>query len=147
MRTVQARCVALLVLAFTLGAAGCGGADRPPVPGAPTALSAVGANGQVTLSWTAADTGARFRVYYRAGLGVTKENGTRVEDIATTSTLVTGLANDTRYSFVVTAFNSSGESAESNGASATPVPPGDFTQASLAETWRFQALAGGANPG
>jgi fibronectin type III domain protein len=138
------RCGLVVLVALALG---CGGTSRAPTPSAPSGLVATAGNGQVALSWSAAGTGARFRVYYRPQPGVTKANGTRVDDIATSSTLVTGLTNDTSYAFVVTAFNSSGESAESNEVVAMPVPPGDFTQASLAGTWRFQAIAAGASPG
>lgn len=151
MSSVHARrgCVAGLVFLAALAGAGCGGSSHPRIPGAPSGLVAVAGNGQVTLSWTASEQGssARFRIYYGTGAGVTPETGTRIDDVATTSTPVTGLTNDTTYYFVVTAFNSSGESAASNEAPAMPVPPGDFAQADLAGTWRFQAVAAGTSPG
>ncbi len=134
-----------LLLGLTVG--GCGGSTRPATPGAPSVLTATGGNGQVTLSWTAAASASAYNVYYAKSAGVTKGAGTKVPNITSTSTVVTGLTNDATYFFVVTAFNSGGESAESNEASADPVPPGDFTQADMTGTWRFNAVAAGTSPG
>jgi hypothetical protein len=139
--------IAIVSLALaTLALAACGGSTRAPTPSAPSGLTATAGNGQVTLSWTAATNASGYNVYYAKTAGVTKGNGTKVPNITSTSTVVTGLTNDTTYFFVVTAFSSGGESAESNEASAQPVPPGDFTQASMTGTWRFNAIAAGTSP-
>ncbi len=147
MRRFDGKAAALVLLSGVF--AGCGSPSRAPIPDAPSALAVASVgNGQVSLSWTAASgTDQRFRVYLGTQAGVTKANGTRIDDVTGSPKLVAGLTNDTTYHFVVTAFNSSGESAESNEVSAMPVPPGDFTQADLTGTWRFQAIAAGTSPG
>jgi hypothetical protein len=136
--------VSTLLLGLTLGA--CGGTSRPAAPAAPNGLTPTAGNGEVSLTWTASDGASGYHVYYATSAGVTKVSGTKVGNLASTSTVVTGLANGTVHYFVVTAFNSGGESAESSEVSAQPVQ-GDITQASMTGIWRFQAIAAGASPG
>jgi len=137
--------VSTLILGLAVSA--CGGSSRPAAPAEPTGLTATAGNSQVSLSWTEVAGASGYHVYYATSAGVTKGNGTKVANLATTSTIVTGLTNDAVYYFVVTGFNSGGESAESSEISAQPVPPGDFTQASMTGIWRFHAIAAGASPG
>lgn len=84
-------------------------------PGAPTALSAQPASGQVQLSWTAPVGGgavARYRCQYRtAAVGQTPAGswtGTRV--VTSTSTTFSGLTNGTRYDLQVRSENTAGNS-------------------------------------
>ena len=88
------------------------------MPDAPTQVSAVGGNTQVTVYWTpgtnksgSALTG--FKVY---------NNGqpTLINDPNATSAVISGLTNGTLYSFQVTALNAVGESGKSNTDTATP---------------------------
>ena len=97
------------------------------VPAAPTGLTATadeGGGGEVTLSWTAPTGGGavgRYEYQQRAGTGAygawTPIPGSGP---STTSHIVTGLTNDTAYTFRVRGVNSVGNGAASNEATATP---------------------------
>ncbi|HEU6447322.1 MAG TPA: cellulase family glycosylhydrolase, partial [Verrucomicrobiae bacterium] len=91
------------------------------IPSAPTGLSATAGNAQVALSWTAS-TGASSYNVKRATV-----NGGPYTTIATGVASPTytdsSLANGTTYYYVVSAVNSSGESANSDQVSATPSAP------------------------
>lgn len=95
-------------------------------PAAPVSLSAVGGAGQVTLSWAPVSTATSYNVYYATTAGVTRITGTKISSVSSPY-VQTGLTAGTSYYFVVTALNSSGESAASNQASAvtaaTPPAP------------------------
>ncbi len=90
-------------------------------PAAPTGLSALAGNAQVSLSWTAVN-GATSYSLHRSTI-----SGGSYTTIATgvmaTSYLNTGLTNGVTYYYVVTALSTSGESPNSNQASATPTAP------------------------
>ncbi len=142
----------LALAAVGCAACACSGSPtryRPPPPGVPAGLTASAGSGQVTLRWEPAADAAEYRVYYSALLpGVTKTTGTKYpSSVVNTSLIVPGLANGIPHYFVITAFNSSGESAESSEVSATPVAAGSFVQAELQGTWRFTVLSAGARPG
>ena len=98
----------------------------PAAPAAPTSLVATAGDGEVNLAWTvSATTGANAptgqRVYRHTSnsfagasqLGSDLGSGDTSYTDATTT-------NDTEYFYWVTAFNATGESAESTGDSATP---------------------------
>jgi hypothetical protein len=92
-------------------------------PATPTLLSVVSGDQQITLTWTEDTTSdlAGYTVYESAAHDGpwTRVNSTMIT--ANTYT-VTGLTNNTRYFFSVTASNTSGaESAKSGYAAATPV--------------------------
>jgi autotransporter-associated beta strand protein len=97
---------------------------RPPVPGAPTGLSATPAFGQVALSWTAASYATSYQVKRATVAGgpyttVASETGLSYTD----SGLPSG---STRY-YIVSAVNITG-TADSAEVSATP-PGGTFQKA------------------
>lgn len=86
-------------------------------PGTPTNLTAVAGDSRVSLSWSTV-AGAGGYVVRRAFFA-----GGPYEAVATNSTTTyvdTGLANDTPYYYVVTAFNLAGEGPNSPEATATP---------------------------
>jgi fibronectin type 3 domain-containing protein len=89
-------------------------------PAAPTGLKATAGNAQVTLSWTASSGATSYNV--KRG---TTNGGpyTRISSPTGTTFTDSGLTNGTAYFYVVSAVNSTGESANSAQASATPTAP------------------------
>ena len=95
----------------------------PPVaPAAPLNLTATGGNQQVSLAWTASTAATSYNVKRAATNGGPY---TTVASPAGTTYTDTTVTNGTTYYYVVTAVSASGESANSNQASATPnaTPP------------------------
>jgi fibronectin type 3 domain-containing protein len=92
-------------------------APLPPAPAAPTGLAATAGDQQVSLSWNASTGATSYNVKRSTTTGgpyslVTTSAGTTFTD--------TSLTNGTTYFYVVSASNSSGESADSAQMSATP---------------------------
>src|SRR6266850_3330051 len=103
------------------GSYGSGGnSGGTTVPAAPTGLTATGGNAQVSLSW-AASSGATLYYVKRA----TTSGGpyTQISSPAVTTYTDTGLTNGTRFFYVVSAYNSAGQSANSAEVNATPTAP------------------------
>lgn len=92
------------------------------LPLAPTALTATGGNASVSLTWGAGTGATSYNVYEGPSAG--KETTTPVmTNVTGTTATIGGLANTTKYYFVVTSVNSAGTSAQSNEASATTITP------------------------
>jgi alpha-tubulin suppressor-like RCC1 family protein len=93
---------------------------------APTGVSALVGNNQVTLSWSAVSEAAFYNVYMATVSGVTKTNyanltgGMFHTQIAKNYYIHTSLTNGTQYFFIVTAVNAGGESPLSVEQSAIP---------------------------
>ena len=104
------------------GGGGGGGGSAPPVP---TGLAAVAGNTQVTLTW-AASYGATA---YYVKRSLTSGAETQIAAPTSSSFTDTGLTNGTKYFYVVSAYNSYGQSANSAEVNATPVAssPADVT--------------------
>jgi hypothetical protein len=85
----------------------------------PVVLTAAAGNSAINFTWTNSNLATSFNLYWAltAGQG---ENGTQIVNITGNSYSLAGLTNGETYYAVVTAVNSSGESAISNQASATP---------------------------
>ena len=96
-------------------------AAAPTAPAAPLNLMATGGNQQVSLAWTASTGATSYNVKRAATNGGPYAT---VASPAGTSYTDTTVTNETTYYYVVTAVNASGESANSNQASATPTTPG-----------------------
>jgi len=96
-----------------------------PLPSTPTGIMATGGTKQVAISWSAATGATSYNIYWSKTDGVTIATGTRITG-ATSPTVQTGLTDNTRYYYIVTAVGSIGESAPSIQAAATtlsPTPP------------------------
>ena len=104
-----------------------------PVPAKPAGFTATPGDGQVVLSWNdpsdATITGWQYAVQTTGGYG--PWIGIPGSSATTTSHIVTGLDNGTAYTFKLHAMNASGNGAESDEATATPVAipakPAGFT--------------------
>ena len=89
----------------------------PAAPAPPTNLAASGGNQQVSLTWT----GSNGATSYNVKRGTTSGGPyTTVASPAGTSYTDSSVTNGTTYFYVVTAVDSTGESSNSNQASATP---------------------------
>ncbi len=115
---------AITLTVLTLVFAGCGssGSSDSNAPAKPTAVAATAADSQVAVTWTASADATSYNVYYGTNPGVNAGNGTKVAG-ATSGQAITPLVNGTTYYFVVTAVGTHGESAVSDEAVATPLPP------------------------
>lgn len=88
-----------------------------PPPGTPTGLTATAGNAQVVLGWTASSGATSYNVKRAT---VSGGPYTTVTNVTSTSCTDIGLVNGTTYYYVASALNTSGESANSSQASATP---------------------------
>ncbi|MGO8672197.1 MAG: beta strand repeat-containing protein, partial [Capsulimonadaceae bacterium] len=94
---------------------------EPPIPAAPTGLTATAGNAQVALSWTASTGATTYNVYRGTATGA--ESTTAIATAVTGAAFTnTGLTNGTAYFYKVAAVNGGGTSAQSTEASATPEP-------------------------
>ena len=132
------------------------------VPAAPSALTAMAGNAEVTLNWTAAasDGGATitgYMVEYDTDMNFSSSPTPATTAAAATSHTVSGLTNGTPYYFRVAAVNSVGTSAYYPGASGTavsatpatvPAAPSALTataaDAAVTLNWTAAASDGGA---
>ncbi|MFA6147666.1 MAG: IPT/TIG domain-containing protein [bacterium] len=87
---------------------------------APSGVTAVPGDNQVTLSWSPVTGAASYKIYWGTAPGVTKASVTFISG-ATSPYLHAGRANGTTYYYVVTATTSGVESAISAEVSARPV--------------------------
>lgn len=101
------------------------------VPAAPTALAATAGNQQVSLIWTASGGATSYHVKRAATSGGAY---TQVGSATAASYTDIGLTNGTKYFYVVSALNASGESINSNQASGTPVLPAPVASAPAVPT-------------
>ena len=89
------------------------------IPSAPTNLTAIAGDAQVTLTWAISTEATSYVVSQTTTSGSAyKPAASSITDLTYT---VTGLTDGTKYYFVVIAVNSLGDSGYSNETSATPV--------------------------
>ena len=120
-RSVAIACLATLPLVLAgCGSYGGGGGGSTTVPAAPTGLMATAGNTQVALAWTPS-TGATL--YYVKRSGTTAGPYTQIATPSATNYTDAGLTNGTKYYYVVSAYNSAGQSANSAEVNATPTAP------------------------
>jgi hypothetical protein len=121
-RTTLAFALLLLALLTACGSTNgsSGGGGGLSVPPTPTGLVASAASTQVSLSWTASSGATSYDVKRSTTSGGPY---TQIGNPTTTSFTDTGLANGTKYFYVVAAVNSAGASPNSAEVNATPVAP------------------------
>jgi fibronectin type 3 domain-containing protein len=123
---VASQSVTVMVTASTSG-----------VPAAPTGLQAMPADQKVSLSWTGVSADSSYVV-----LRATASGGPYTSIGTTSSTAFEDdvVANNTTYYYVVAAVDASGQSADSNQASATPMPVPSAATALVATPGDGQAV-------
>lgn len=94
----------------------------PAVPAAPTGVQVTGGTNQTTISWSAVSGASSYNIYWSQTNGVTTANGTKLSN-ATSPAVHSNLAAGTTYYYIVTAVNSTGESAASVQVAATTLNP------------------------
>ena len=99
---------------------GGGSGGGTTVPAAPMGFTAVAGNAQVALNWTASSGATGYYVKRSTTSGGPY---TQIATQAATNDTDTGLTNGTKYFYVVSAYNSAGQSANSAEVNATPVLP------------------------
>ncbi|HYL84662.1 MAG TPA: glycoside hydrolase family 44 protein [Candidatus Angelobacter sp.] len=113
----------LAILAMLGGCAGYGSGGNSggggSAPSVPTNLTAAAANAQVNLSWSASSGATGYYVKR----STTSGNETQIAAVGGTSYADNAVTNGTKYYYVVSAYNSSGQSGNSAEASATPTAP------------------------
>ncbi len=100
---------------------------NPPqsqIPPVPTSLIATAGNAQISLTWAISSGATSYHVKRSTTTGGPY---TQISAPTTNTFTDTSLTNNTRYFYVVSALNSSGESANSAEANATPVAPTNQT--------------------
>ncbi|MEU8433418.1 glycoside hydrolase family 18 protein [Streptomyces sp. NPDC029216] len=128
---------AYLVDEFSVfGPDGGGGTDPgPSLPGAPAGATVSGqSDNALTLSWNAVSGASGYHVY---------QDGVRVQSPTGTSTLISGLAAATSYSFQVSAYNAAGEGPKSppvtgttTGGGGNPNPDPSVPKHALTGYWQ-----------
>lgn len=91
-------------------------------PGAVSGVGVAAGNGATTTTWTATSGATSYNLYWSTNSGVTTSSGTKISDV-TSPYSHTGLANGTRYYYILTAANSHGEGTASSEVTSRPVPP------------------------
>ena len=108
-----------------------GGGGKATVPAAPMGVTAAAGNALVTLNWTASSGATGYYVKRSTTSGGPY---TQISTQATASDTDTGLTNGTKYFYVVSAYNSAGQSANSAEVNATPVLAAPSAPTGLAAT-------------
>src|SRR5712692_10496865 len=101
------------------GGNGGGGGGGGSAPAVPTGLAATPANAQVNLTWNASSGATGYYVKRSTTSGTEAQIAT----VSTTSYSDNNVSNGTKYYYVVSAYNSNGQSANSTEVSATPTAP------------------------
>jgi hypothetical protein len=109
---------------------------------APSALTDVAANGQITLTWTAAPGASSYDIYEGASAGGEASSPVKT-GITGTSAVITGLTNGKAYFFRVAAVYSAAVGPESNEIVATPTGASSSGGGALDELsiWMLAMLA------
>ncbi len=113
--------IGVLLLHAGCASTGYGGASNgTTVPAAPTGLAVLAGNAQVTLNWTGSSGATGYHVKRSTTSGGPY---TQISTQSAASDTDTGLTNGTKYFYVVSAYNSAGQSTNSAEVNATPGLP------------------------
>ena len=96
-----------------------GGGGGGSAPAVPTGLAATPANAQVNLTWNASSGATGYYVKR----STTSSAEAQIAAVSTTSYSDNNVTNGTKYYYVVSAYNSYGQSANSAEVNATPMAP------------------------
>jgi len=96
-----------------------GGGGGGSAPAVPTGLAATPANAQVNLTWNASSGATGYYVKRSTTSGAEAQ----IAAVSTTSYSDNNVTNGTKYYYVVSAYNSYGQSANSAEVNATPMAP------------------------
>jgi uncharacterized protein (DUF1800 family) len=108
----------------------------PPLPAAPSGLTATAGNQQVVLAWSAVSDAVSYNVY--RGTSSNNESATAIATGVTAATFTdTALANGTTYFYKVASVNANGTGAKSAEASAAPTGPGLILTQVQKDAYRF----------
>ncbi len=103
--------------------AGCGGyvssSGTGSAPRTPTGLAAAAANGQLNLTWNTSSGATGYYVKRSTSSG----SETQIAAPSTTAYTDNAVTNGTKYYYLVSAYNSYGQSANSAEVSVTPIAP------------------------
>ncbi len=114
----------------TYGGGGNGGGGGGSSPAAPTGLASTPANAQVNLTWNASSGATGYYVKR----STTSGSETQIAAQPTTGYTDNAVTNGTKYYYVVSAYNSYGQSANSAEVNATPVLSAPVAPTSLTAT-------------
>jgi len=108
----------------------------PPLPDAPSGLTATADNQQVVLAWSAVSDATSYNVY--RGTSSNNESATAIATGVTARTYTdSALVNGTTYFYKVASVNANGTGAKSSEASASPTGPGLILTQAQKDAYRF----------
>ena len=113
------------------GSAGNTGGRGATVPAAPSGLTVASGNAQIMLNWAASSGAAGYYVKRSTTTGGPYTQTSTQSGLSWTDT---GVTNGTKYFYVVSAYNSAGQSANSAEVSATPELPAPTAPTGLSAT-------------
>jgi hypothetical protein len=118
----------------------------PPIPAAPSGVTATAADGQISLAWSPVSGATSYNIYWSNTSGVTSSNGTKIGSLTSSPYVHTPLSDGLNYYYVVTAVNIAGESPISSEASGMPSAANSITIPLIPGTPTGGTLNAGATP-
>ena len=125
---LQIKSIFLIIMCLAVIACGGGGGEptggNGTLPGKPVGVAVTAQNASITLKWNSVSGATGYNIYWSTASGVGL-SGTKISGNSSPY-IHSGLTNGTKYYYVITASNLSGESAASIEVSGTPaIAPAD----------------------